>query len=261
MAKIGIIAGSGIYEMQGLELVKEVPIETPYGSPSDKYRIFTLSGNEIIFLSRHGQKHTISPHMVNYRANIWGFKELGAERILAIGASGGIKKGLRPGDIVILDQVIDMTEKRHSTFYDGKDIVHIDFTEPYCPELREAYIESSKDLDISVHKSGTYICTEGPRLESRAEIEFFSRMGGDVVGMTGMPEASLARELELCYCSVAVVTNYAAGVVDKKLTVKEVLDKMRETSYKLNSLISRAISFIPEERSCPCKDVLKEARI
>ncbi len=262
MSKIGVIGGSGLYEIQGFTLRKKKKLATPFGNPSEQYLIGEIDNTEVIFLPRHGKHHNIPPHMINYRANIWGFKELGVDRILSISAVGGIKKGLKPGDIVILDQILDMTKKRDSTFYDGKDgIYHIDFTEPFCNELRKQLLKAGKATGLKLKNGGTYVAVEGPRLETASEIKSFGILGGDVVGMTGMPEASLARELEICYAGLSVVANYAAGISKRKLTVAEVMEAMKDTTDNLKSLLKKTFSLIPRTRKCECKDALKEAKI
>ena len=262
MSKIGLIGGSGLYDIQGLVLKQKKSITTPFGKPSDQYLIGKIGNTEIIFLPRHGKQHNIPPHMINYRANIWGFKKLGVERILSICAVGGIKKGLKPGDIVILDQLMDMTRNRKSTFYDGKGgVVHIDFTEPYCPELRRIILKAGKQARVLVKNGGNYVAVEGPRLETASEIKSFKLLGGDVVGMTGMPETSLAREVAICYTGIAVVANYAAGISKTKLTVPEVMKAMNSSTEKLKQLLKKTFSLIPDKRKCPCKDALKEAKI
>jgi 5'-methylthioadenosine phosphorylase len=262
MSKIGIIGGSGLYEIKGLVHKSRKKIKTPFGKPSDEYLTGEIGDVKIIFLPRHGKHHDIPPHMINYRANIWGFKKLGIERILSISAVGCIKKGLKPGDIVILDQVIDMTKSRRSTFYDGKEgVVHIDFTEPYCPELRQIMIMAGKRIKVPVKDGSTYVAVEGPRLESSAEIKSFSILGGDVVGMTGMPEASLARELEICYSGISVVANYAAGISKNRLTVSEVMLAMRSSTEKLKLLLKEVFATVPAKRKCTCGEALKEAKI
>jgi len=259
---IGIIGGSGLYEIEGVAIREHKKISTPFGDPSDAYLIGEFSNSTVVFLPRHGPRHSIPPHKINYRANIRGFKELGVERIISVGAVGGIDAAMPPGTIVVLDQVIDMTHGRHSTFYDGESgVVHIDFTEPYCPELRNAITEAGGKAGISLKKSGTYICANGPRLETKAEIGFYSRIGADVVGMTGMPEASLAREAEICYAGIAVVTNYAAGITAEKLTATEVVETMHKTSIFLKTLLKETFNLIPKERSCACKTALKDARL
>ncbi|MBI5409571.1 MAG: S-methyl-5'-thioadenosine phosphorylase [Nitrospirae bacterium] len=262
MSKLGVIGGSGLYEIKGLVPKGAKKITTPFGKPSGEYLIGEMGGKEIIFLPRHGSHHNIPPHMINYRANIWGFKKLGVERILSISAVGGIEKGLEPGDIVILDQVIDMTRNRKSTFYDGKDgVVHIDFTEPYCRELRQTLLKAGKRVKVTVKDGGVYAAVEGPRLESAAEIKSFAVLGANVVGMTGMPEASLAREAEICYAGISVVANYAAGISKRKLTVAEVMKAMKDASGKIKLLLKETFALIPGQRKCVCREALKEAKI
>lgn len=262
MPILGIIAGSGLYEMPGLKMLRDVEVKTPFGEPSAPYSMGELAGIEIAFLPRHGSPHHIPPAQVNYRANIWGFKELGAERIISVNATGGINSNYRPGDIVIADQVIDMTQgARANSYYDREEVVHIDFTDPYCPELRKALLEAGARAALKLEDRGTYICVNGPRLESRAEIKFFASIGGDLVGMTAMPEAALARELELCMACVSVVTNYAAGITGTRLTTTEVVEVMDKTTEKLKTLLGETIPLVPSSRACTCRDALKDARM
>lgn len=259
MAKIGIIAGSGFYDIDGVKVREVRRLATPFGEPSDDYRLCEFSGLEFAFLARHGTPHHIPPHMINYRANIWGFRELGVERIVSVNAVGGIAGELRPGDLVVPDQIIDTTQGRASTFYDKDEVIHVDFTMPYCTELRETVIDAGRRRGIALKGSGTYICVNGPRLESKAEIDYFSKIGADFVGMTVMPEAGLARELALCFAVVAVVTNYAAGISEKKLTTTEVIETMRISMGRIRDLLFETLRNVPEKRSCGCKDSLKEA--
>lgn len=262
MTKIGVIGGSGLYEIKGLAMKNKKSVSTPFGKPSGKYFIGEIGKKEIIFLPRHGSRHEIPPHMINYRANIWGFKKLGVNRIISVSAVGGIKKGLKPGDIVILKQIIDMTRNRKSTFYDGRTgVLHIDFTEPYCRELRKVLQKAGKRTKISLKNGGTYVAVEGPRLETADEIKGFRILGGDVVGMTGMPEASLAREVEICYSGLSVVANYAAGISKRRLTVSEVMEAMGDANERIKKLLKESFRLIPEKRACQCKDALKEAKI
>ncbi len=262
MPILGVIAGSGLYEIPGLRMLREEVVKTPFGEPSAPYRIGELEGVEIAFLPRHGSPHRIPPAQINYRANIRGFRELGTERIISVNATGGINRRYRPGDIVITDQIIDMTQgARAGTYFDGEEVVHVDFTEPYCPELRKALLEAGARDALQVQDGGTYICVNGPRLESRAEIKFFASIGADVVGMTAMPEASLARELEMCMVSICVVTNYAAGTTPAKLTTAEVVEVMNETTERLRALLKDAIPLIPKKRACQCKDALSDTRM
>ncbi|MGB9715778.1 MAG: S-methyl-5'-thioadenosine phosphorylase [Thermodesulfovibrionales bacterium] len=261
MPKIGIIGGSGLYDIPGLIIREHRKITTPFGDPSDSYIIGEYSGSEIIFLPRHGLKHQFPPHKINYRANIWGFKELGVERILSISAVGGINPVLKPGIFVVPDQIVDMTKKRESTFYDGDEVVHIDFTEPFCPELRNIAIKAGEESGIELQKSGTYVCVDGPRLETRAEIRIFKKMDIDIVGMTVMPEATLAREAELCFACIAIVTNYAAGITGKKLTTTEVIEVMKGSLIKIESFIKNIIYLIPVNRNCACRYALRDAQM
>lgn len=257
----GIIGGSGLYEIPGFRAVKERSITTPYGEPSDAYTIGELSGREVVFLPRHSGSHNIPPHEVNYLANIWGFRECCAERIIAVSAVGAINTELRPGDLIVPDQLIDFTRSRKSTFYNRGDVVHVDFTEPYCPELRSALLKAAETKRITAADGGTYICVEGPRLETAAEIKFFDTAGADIIGMTGMPEALLARELEICYAALSVVTNLAAGTSSAKLTTKEVLETMKESEERIKLILSEAVMTTPEERGCPCKDALNDTML
>jgi 5'-methylthioadenosine phosphorylase len=257
---IGVIGGSGLSELEGFEFKGIKRVSTPFGNPSNAYRIGEFSNRKIVFLSRHGSLHQISPQKINYRANIWGLKKLGVKRILSVSAVGGINLSLKPGSIVIPDQIIDMTHGRDSTFYDSNKVVHIDFTEPYCPELRRSLIRAGIDSETGIEKSGTYVCVNGPRLETKAEIKYFSRIGADVVGMTTMPEASLAREAELCYAGIVIVTNYAAGIKRKKLTATEVVQMMKKASQVLMKFLKEAFKAIPPiERGCGCSYALKDA--
>jgi 5'-methylthioadenosine phosphorylase len=257
---IGLIGGSGLYEMEGLDIIKDVSISTPYGDPSSAYKIGTIDDKEIIFLPRHGIPHSIPPHKINYRANIWGFKSLGVERIISVSAVGGINKDMVPGSVVLLNQIIDMTYgARASTFYDKDKVVHVDFTNPYCQEMRDFIVQASQDIGIQIKETGTYVCVNGPRLETAKEIQFFSTIGADVVGMTAMPEASLARELEICMAGISVVTNYAAGISGSRLTTTEVVETMRNSTERIKSLIKESIVKMPLLRTCLCKEALKDA--
>ncbi len=259
---IGIIGGSGLYDIEGFHLREAREAVTPYGSPSDLYRIGVLAGEEVVFLPRHGSSHGIPPHKINYRANIWGFRELGADRIIAFGASGGISPRMVPGAIVVPDQIIDFTSGRDMTFHHGGEgVVHVDFTEPYCPVLRKAIVDAGRKSGISLQESGAYVCVNGPRLETRAEIKAYSLLGADIVGMTAMPEASLAREAELCYAGVNVVTNSAAGISAKKLTAAEVIQGMNIAAARLKILLQELISLLPRSVKCACRESLREAKV
>lgn len=261
MPVLGVIGGSGVYDIPGLDITDTVKLTTPYGEPSDVYLIGKSGGTEVAFLPRHGPLHHIQPHKINYRANIWGFRELGVKKILSIGASGGISSLMAPGSIVAPDQMIDMTSGRHSTFYDEDDVVHIDFTEPFCPVLRAHIFAASEKAGIRVIRKGTYICVNGPRLETAAEIRVFSEMGADIVGMTGMPEAVLARELEVCFAGISVITNYAAGISGTKLTATEVVKSMKASSEKIKKLLKAFFTMDISASACSCGQALKDAKM
>lgn len=260
--RVGIIGGSGLYGMEGLAVREELSVRTPYGDPSAPFLLGDLAGREVLFLPRHGVRHQIAPHRVNYRANIWGFRELGVERLISVGAVGGIARAIAPGSLVLLDQILDMTfGLRPSTLYEGDRVTHVDFTEPYCPELRRTVLQAARSARQAIRHKGTYVCVNGPRLETAKEIAFFSRMGGDVVGMTAMPETVLAREAEICMAGIALVTNYAAGIARKRLTALEVVTAMREATGRLAALVGEVIARVPLERRCPCKDALTDATV
>jgi len=211
--KIAIIGGSGLRHLKGLKNIRREVGRTPYGDPSAPLTIGTLGDNEVIFLPRHGLSHQIPPHQVNYRANIWVLKSMGVEQVYAVGATGSIDPVLKPGDIVIPEQLIDYTYGREQTFYDGSNAVveHIDFSQPYSEPLRQRLIQAATRVGVDLHETGVYAATQGPRLETAAEIDRIDRDGGTIVGMTGMPEAALARELDLQYALISLVVNPAAG--------------------------------------------------
>ena len=252
---IGIIGGTGIYEIVTLgDEIDTKVIKTPYGK-SPEVSIFKLHGKDVAFMPRHAKGHSNPPHMVNYRANVYAMKELGVERIIATNAVGSLEKTVKPGDFMVPNDFIDFTKLRHGTFYDSRT-VHVDVTEPYCNYMRRI-ISSSGD----VVENGVYVCTEGPRFETPAEIQMFKLMGGTVVGMTGIPEAVLARELEMCYASICTVSNYAASISPNNLTIDEVFEIMEKKKHDLISLMDTAILKMGEERNCDCKHALEGAEI
>jgi 5'-methylthioadenosine phosphorylase len=262
MKKIGIIGGSGLYDIEGFEYVEEIIMEhTEYGAPSDTYRVFEYKDVHFYFLNRHGRNHSTPPHMVNYRANIEGFVNLEIDSIISITATGGINSSYKPGDIVIPDDGIDMTHGRAHTFYDKGLIHHIDFTEPFCPRLRGVLENAAVSADVDAAPKGTYVCTNGPRLETKAEIKAFDRWGADLVGMTAFPECNLAREREICYANLSVITNYAAGTSATKLTAEEVVEEMGKATQKLKEIISMVPVYLTKERDCPCPTALAGTKI
>lgn len=274
IAKIGIIGGSGLYEL--LEDEKHVILNTPFGK-TPRIEVGHIGGVKVAFLPRHSKpgslkvSHAVPPSEINYRANVYGLKMLGVERIYSTNAVGSINTGIPPGQFVIVDQLIDVTKKRVGTFYDGKTkikldrkrvvsgVVHVDFTNPYCPELRKILIDCCKELGFIHNEKGTYVCTEGPRFETPAEIIAYRTLGADVVGMTNYPECILARELLMCYASVAMSTNYAAGTGPKKITHEEVKEIFDSNIDKVKGLLKKTISLTPLDRGCDCARALAGA--
>jgi 5'-methylthioadenosine phosphorylase len=261
MAFFGVVGGSGLYEIPGLKITESVKMSSPYGEPSDEYKVGTISGKEVAFLPRHGSLHNVQPHKINYRANIWGFRELGVKRLISIGASGGISSEMKPGAIVVLDQLLDMTSGRKSTFYEEDDVVHIDLTEPFCHELKNYIVDAAEKAGVSVINGGTYLCTDGPRLETAAEIKAFALLGADLVGMTVMPEAVLAREIEICYAGVSVITNHAAGITVAKLTTTEVVEQMQKSTEKIKKVLKAFFALNFGGSRCLCGQALSDARM
>jgi 5'-methylthioadenosine phosphorylase len=250
--RLAIIGGTGVYDPRILADIREQSVTTPYGEVS--LRVGTYEGMEVAFLPRHGAKHSVPPHLINYRANIWALKLIGVERVIATTAVGSLNKAMKPGDFVITDQFLDFTKNRVNTFFDGGEmgVVHTDVTEPYCPEIRKVLVAAAAEIGITAHNGGTYVCTEGPRFETPAEIRMFATLGGDLVGMTNVPEVTLAREAGLCYATVSMVTNFAAGISPNALTHEEVLEVMAANSENLKRLVMGTLRAIPVERGCGC---------
>jgi len=244
MATLAIIGGTGLTRLTNLQIERREVMHTPYGEPSGALTFGTLCERDVVFLARHGYGHTIPPHMVNYRANLWALKQAGIERIIAVCAVGGIRADLPPAGIVIPDQIIDYTWSRHHTFFEtGLDAVtHIDFTEPYCHEMRELLLQSAGKAGIEVMAGGTYGASQGPRLETAAEIDRMERDGCDMVGMTGMPEAALARELELCYAVIALSVNAAAGRGSGPIEMSEIEQNLETGMDKVRAILEQAIT-------------------
>lgn len=251
-AQIAIIGGTGVYNPDILSDVKEEVVVTPYGSVPVK--IGQYRNRSLAFLNRHGDGHSLPPHLVNYRANIAALKKIGVKFILATAAAGSINPAMLPGHFVFVDQFLDFTKCRQSTFFDGgaSGVVHIDMTHPYCAELRDVLFRAARSARLTAHPTGTYVCTEGPRFETAAEIQMYRLVGGDLVGMTGVPEAPLAREMEMCYAAVAMVTNFAAGISPTNLTHQEVLDNMRLSGENIRELLMQTVLWIDQDRSCVC---------
>jgi 5'-methylthioadenosine phosphorylase len=259
-AEIGIIGGTGLYDPKILRNVEEVTLDTPYGAPSDSITVGELSGRRVAFLPRHGKKHTIRPTDVNSRANIFALKKLGVQRILAPSAVGSLREEFEPGDLVFVDQFIDRTTRREQSFYTGKKVCHISVAEPMCPELRQTLIAASRDAGISTHNTGTYVCIEGPRFSTKAESKMFRSWGADVVGMTIVPECVLAREAEVCYASIANVTDYDVWK-DHPVCVDDILKITSANIEKVKRIIVEAVARLPKERHCDCGTALKSALV
>lgn len=255
MARYAIIGGTGVYDPRILENLREERVATPYGEVL--LRAGTYKGEEVIFLPRHGAAHSVPPHLINYRANIWALKKSGVERVIATTAVGSTNPQMQPGHFVLTDQFLDFTKGRPSTFFDGGEagVVHIDVTEPYCPEVRAVLRDAASRLGITAHWGGTYACTEGPRFETPAEINMIRQLGGDLVGMTNVPEVVLAREAGLCYATISMVTNLGAGMSPTPLTHEEVLDVMAQNAENLKALAMATLEAIPAQRGCRCHNV------
>lgn len=252
---IGIIGGTGVYEIVEMgDEVETMVVETPYGK-SPEISLFKLHDKNVVFMPRHAKGHVNPPHMINYRANIYAMKEMGVKRIIATNAVGSLQLEIKPGDFLVPHDFLDFTKVREFTFYDSKT-VHIDITEPYCHDLRDILISSG-----NVIRDGVYVCTEGPRFETAAEVNIFRQFGGSIVGMTGIPEVILARELEMCYASICMVSNYAASISPSKLTIKEVFEIVEGKKEDLTKLIYNALAKVPSKRECPCKYALVGAEI
>ena len=258
-AEIGIFGGSGFYSF--LEDVEEVRVHTPYGAPSDRLALATMEGKRVAFLPRHAKDHSVPAHRVNYRANIWAFKELGVREILAPCSCGSLQTHIHPGDFVILDQFVDRTRDREDTYFHGPETHHIGAAEPYCSRLRALAVEESRAQGIPVHERGTMVVIQGPRFSTRAESAWFTREGWDVVGMTQYPEVILARELGLCYTGIALVTDYDTGIAQGRepVSIEEVFRVFRENVGKVQSLIRALAPRLAGERPCACEEEARRA--
>lgn len=261
---IGIIGGSGLYELPGIQKIQELKVYTPYGMPSDNVVVGELRGRRIAFLARHGKGHKIPPHRVNYRANIWALKTLGAKWVISVSAVGSLREDYAPGDFVIPDQFIDMTKGfRQQTFFEGGVVAHVSMADPFCEHLRKIIIEAAREFpDIRLHGRGTYICIEGPRFSTRAESRVWKEVfKADIIGMTLIPEVNLACEAQLCYATIAMITDYDVWA-EKPVTAEEVIKTMNENVSKVKKLLPRIIELIPsepDEKQCSCCKSLETA--
>ena len=260
-AEIGIFGGTGIYDSEILQNSKEITIETPYGKTSDAITVGELNGKKVAFMPRHGKKHSIPPHMINYCANIWAFKELGITRIISPSAVGSLKEEIKPGEFVLPTQFIDFTKSRRNSFSEDGRVIHISVADPFCPELQEIVSSVTNNQGISLHKDCTYTCIEGPRFSTKAESRFYKSTGADIIGMTLVPECQLAREAQICYVSIATVTDYDVWA-EKPVTAKEVMDTLSKNVQSTKELLLNLIKTMPDKRTtrkCSCEKALTEA--
>lgn len=256
-ATVGLIGGSGIYEALDLEDTREEHVGTPFGSPSAPLTLGELDGREIAFLPRHGRDHEFSPTDVPYRANIYALKQVGAERILSTNAVGSLRAELPPQTLVVPDQLVDRTRHRPYSFFGEGMVVHMGFAEPYCPHMVSHLADAAGVAETDAVEGGTYVCIEGPQFSTRAESEFYRAQGWDLVGMTAVPEAKLAREAELCYATVAGVTDYDVWKTDSEVTLTEVLENAAANETRINDTIREAIETLPDARDCDCGHALE----
>ena len=261
-AEIGIIGGSGLYSMPGFKAQEEVHIETPFGPASDNYVLGELAGRHVAFLARHGRGHRLSPSELNFRANIYGMKSLGVERIISLSAVGSLKEEHRPLDFVIPDQFFDRTRGRVSTFFGDGLVAHISFAHPICPELAWVVANACTDAGVRAAQGGTYLCMEGPAFSTKAESNVYRSWGMDVIGMTNLQEAKLAREAEICYVTVAMVTDYDCWHLDHDaVTVNQIIATLTKNAENACAVVAHAVAKMPTERTCSCGSALSHAII
>lgn len=258
--RIGVIGGSGLYEVEGLEVRDEVVVDTPFGEPSDAYRIGELEGCEVVFLARHGRNHTLLPSELNFRANIYGFKSLGVDRLLSFSAVGSMKENIHPLHIVLPDQFIDRTRNRVSTFFGAGAVAHIAFADPVCEQLHPLLGEAARACGATTWEGGTYVCMEGPAFSTRAESHLYRSWGVDVIGMTNLPEAKLAREAEMCYATVALVTDFDCWhETEEEVSVEMLIANLRSNAQMAQRILKQLLRALPPQRSCSCGSALATA--
>jgi 5'-methylthioadenosine phosphorylase len=259
-AVVGVIGGTGLYEMEGLANVEEIRLDTPFGEPSGPYLRGTLEGADLVFLPRHGRGHRLLPTEINARANLFGMKQLGVERLLSVSAVGSLREEIGPGDIVIPDQFIDRTSKRPSTFFGDGIVAHVQFADPFCESFRTIVIQAANDQGIDIHPRGTYVCMEGPQFSTRAESKLYRSWGADLIGMTNLQEAKLAREAEICFATIALATDYdcwnqVAGDVD----IGQVIQILNRDVELAQRIIRGTVRSLSVTRGCACESALENA--
>ena len=259
---LGIIGGSGLYEIEGLEKVEHLRVETPYGDPSDAIVRGQIGDTTLLFLPRHGKGHRIPPSAINYRANVCALKKLGATQVLSVSAVGSMKEEIRPGDLVVVDQFIDLTKRRVSTFFDDGAVAHVSLADPVCPNLAKALAEAAETTGARVHRGGTYVCIEGPQFSTRAESLLYRSWGVSVIGMTNMPEAKLAREAELPYATLALATDYDCWhEAEADVTAEAIVAVLKANVAKAKATIRALVSHLPDASESPARHTLRDALI
>ena len=258
--EIGIIGGSGLYDIEGLRNVARKTVRTPFGQPSDSFVIGELEGIRVAFLSRHGRSHRLNPSEINYRANIYALKTLGVRRVISISAVGSMKESMKPGDVVLPDQFIDLTKRRISTFFEGGIVAHVAFGDPVCASLASSLLTAAHSLGATVHHGGSYVCIEGPQFSTKAESRLYRQWGVSVIGMTNLPEAKLAREAELCYATIALVTDYDCWhETEEAVTVEAILTTLRQNVALAKRLLRGAVAPAASIKDCSCQRALQNA--
>jgi 5'-methylthioadenosine phosphorylase len=263
MERIGVIGGSGLYQLDGARLIKKIKVTTPFGEPSDKYVLAKLGNREVVFLPRHGVGHRINPSNINYRANIYGMKKLGVSRIISVSACGSLKENIKPMDFLIPDQFLDrMTQGRKQTFFDNGIVAHVGFAHPVCAHMAALAVSQAKKLGLTVHSGGTYVNMEGPQFSTLAESKLYRSWGMDIIGMTNMVEARLAREAEICYVTLAAVTDYDCWHPGHaSVTVEMIIANLTKNVENARKIIRSMVEAMPEQPTCDCQDALKYAII
>jgi 5'-methylthioadenosine phosphorylase len=261
-AAIGVLGGSGLYELPGMTDVRWRRVRTPFGDPSDEYCVGQFGGRPVVFLARHGRGHRLTPTELNFRANIWGLKSLGVEWVVSVSAVGSMKESIRPLDLVVPDQFFDFTKRRASSFFGDGIVAHVGMADPVCPHLASALEKAARETGATVHRGGTYICIEGPQFSTKAESRIFRSWGVDVIGMTNMPEAKLAREAELCYATLALATDYDVWHESHEaVTVEAVVQNLLHNVETAKGVLARLIPAVGAPRTCPCPSLLASAVI
>jgi 5'-methylthioadenosine phosphorylase len=259
-ASVGVIGGSGLYDIEGLTAVREMRVRTPFGTPSDAIVVGILDGTRVAFLSRHGRGHRLSPSEINYRANIYALKSLGVSRVISISAVGSMKDSIRPGDVVLPDQFIDLTKRRAGSFFEGGMVAHVAFGEPICAGLAQDLEKAAHQVGAALHRGGTYLCMEGPQFSTKAESRLYRQWGVDVIGMTNMPEAKLAREAELCYATIALVTDYDCWHdTEEAVTVEAILATLHRNVALAKRILKTVVPSVADAPACSCHRALDNA--